>query len=254
MISLRAAGGRRLGRVKRGGAVKRLGPLRRFIVIVVKSTLTPMTRRTWTGLEHIPKTGGAILAVNHLSHTDPIVCAHFVYDAGRWPRFLGKASLFKVPVFGWIITRVQQIPVERGSVDASKSLEKLVAAVKNGGAVIIYPEGTTTRDPDLWPMRGKTGAARVALATGAPVIPIAQWGPQRFFDPRTRKVGLRPRTPISMAAGPPVDLSRWAGADPTRAILDEMTDEIMLRIRDLLAEIRGETPPELWAPAKGELQ
>jgi 1-acyl-sn-glycerol-3-phosphate acyltransferase len=232
--------------------VKRLGPLRRFIVIVVKSVLTPMTRRTWTGQEHIPKTGGAILAVNHLSHADPIVCAHYVYDAGRWPRFLGKASLFRVPVFGWIITRVGQIPVERGSLDAGKSLEAMVAAVKDGKAVIIYPEGTTTRDPDLWPMHGKTGAARVALATGAPVIPIAQWGAQRFFDPRTRKVGLRPRTPIGFAAGPPVELSRWAGADPTRATLDEMSDEIMLRIRNLLAGIRGETPPELWAPAKGE--
>jgi 1-acyl-sn-glycerol-3-phosphate acyltransferase len=232
--------------------VKRLGPLRRFVVIVVKTVLTPMTSRTWAGQEHIPKTGGAILAVNHLSHADPLVCAHYVYDAGRWPRFLGKASLFRVPVFGWIITQVEQIPVERGSLDAAKSLEAMVAAVKGGKAVIIYPEGTTTREPDLWPMRGKTGAARVALATGAPVIPIAQWGAQRLFDPRTRKVGLRPRTPISFAAGPPVDLSRWAGADPTRATLDEMSDEIMLRIRDLLAGIRGETPPELGTSAKGE--
>ncbi|GAA4448761.1 lysophospholipid acyltransferase family protein [Phytohabitans houttuyneae] len=233
-------------------AVKRLGPLRRFVVILVKSVMTPMTRRTWTGQEHIPPTGGVILAPNHLSHADPLVMAHFVYDAHRWPRFLGKASVFRVPVIGRLILRVQQIPVERGSVDAVKSLEALTAALKDGGAVIIYPEGTTTREPDLWPMRGKTGAARLALATGAPVIPIAQWGAQGFYDTRTKKVRVRPRTPITIAAGPPVDLSRWAGAEPTRATLDEMTDEIMLRVRDLLAGIRGETPPPLWAPAKGE--
>jgi 1-acyl-sn-glycerol-3-phosphate acyltransferase len=233
-------------------AVKRLGPLRRFVVILVKSVLTPMTKRTWTGQEYIPRTGGVILAPNHLSHADPLVMAHFVYDAHRWPRFLGKASVFKVPVIGKLILRVQQIPVERGSVDAAKSLEALIKAIKDGGAVIIYPEGTTTREPDLWPMRGKTGAARLALATGAPVIPIAQWGAQQFYDTRTKKVRIRPRTPITIAAGPPVDLSRWAGSEPTRATLDEMTDEIMLRVRDLLAGIRGETPPPLWAPAKGE--
>ena len=233
-------------------AVKRLGALRRFVVILVKSVLTPLTRRTWTGQEHIPPTGGVILTPNHLSHADPLIMAHFVYDAHRWPRFLGKASVFKVPVIGKLILRVQQIPVERGGVDAARSLEALTQALKDGGAVIIYPEGTTTREPDLWPMRGKTGAARLALATGAPVIPIAQWGAQRFYDTRTKKVRVRPRTPITVAAGPPVDLSRWAGAEPTRATLDEMTDEIMLRVRDLLAGVRGETPPPLWAPAKGE--
>nr|WP_232072804.1 lysophospholipid acyltransferase family protein [Phytohabitans flavus] len=211
-----------------------------------------MTKRTWTGQEYIPRTGGVILAPNHLSHADPLVMAHFVYDAHRWPRFLGKASVFKVPVIGKLILRVQQIPVERGTVDAAKSLDALTAAIKDGGAVIIYAEGTTTREPDLWPMRGKTGAARLALTTGAPVIPIAQWGAQQFYDTRTKKVRVRPRTPITIAAGPPVDLSRWAGSEPTRATLDEMTDEIMLRVRDLLADIRGETPPPLWAPAKGE--
>ncbi len=117
--------------------------------------------------------------------------------------------------------------------------------------MVIYPEGTTTKEPDLWPMRGKTGAARLALATGAPVIPVVMWGPQKIFDPRTSKISLRPRIPVTVVAGPPIDLSRWAGAAPTRATLDEMTDAIMLRLRDMLAEIRGGTPPPLWSPAAG---
>jgi 1-acyl-sn-glycerol-3-phosphate acyltransferase len=187
-----------------------------------------------------------IIVANHISHADPLVCAHFIYDAGRWPRFLGKASVFRVPVIGWLLHRCRQIPVERNSVDAARSLDVLVAAVREGGTVVIYPEGTTTRHPELWPMRGKTGAARLALATGAPVVPLAMWGPQRMFDPRTKRLDLRPRIPVSVVAGPPVDLTRWAGASPSRTVLEEMTDQIMLHLRDLLAGVRGGTPPPLW--------
>ena len=232
-------------------ARRRLGFWRRLVVALVKPVLTVWTRRTWTGLEHIPATGGVIIVSNHLSHADPLVCAHFVYDAGRWPRFLAKASVFRVPVVGAIIRRCRQIPVERGTVDAARSLDTLVTAVKDGGAVIIYPEGTTTKQPDLWPMRGKTGAARLALVTGAPVVPLVMDGPQAIFDPRTSKISLRPRIPVSVTAGPPVDLSRWAGAAPTKATLEAMTEAIMLRLRDMLAETRGVAdPPPLWAPAR----
>jgi 1-acyl-sn-glycerol-3-phosphate acyltransferase len=138
--------------------------------------------------------------------------------------------------------------VERGSVNAARSLEALIGALRAGGAVVIYPEGTTTREPELWPMRGRTGAARLALATGAPVVPVAMWGPQKLFDPRTKRFSLRPRIPVTVVAGPPVDLSRWAGQTPNKPILDEMTEEIMLTIRDLLAGIRGGNPPPLWTP------
>ncbi|MDW5324083.1 lysophospholipid acyltransferase family protein [Plantactinospora sp. KLBMP9567] len=226
---------------------RRLGFWRRFAVAVVKPVLTVWTRRDWRGMEHVPPSGGVIIVPNHLSHFDPLVSAHFIYDSGRWPSYLGKASVFKVPVIGKILLKCQQIPVERGTVDAARSLEALDRAVRSGAAVVIYPEGTTTREPELWPMRGKTGAARLALATGAPVVPVVMWGPQRIFDPRTKKVSLRPRTPVTVVAGPPVDLSRWTGAAPSKAVLDEMTDAIMLRLRDMLAEIRGGTPPPIWS-------
>ncbi|WP_422734100.1 lysophospholipid acyltransferase family protein [Micromonospora sp. WMMD558] len=227
-------------------ARRRLGFWQRFAVVLVKPVMTVWTRRAWRGMEHLGRSGGMIIVPNHISHADPLVSAHFIYDSGRWPQFLGKASVFRVPVIGWILHRCKQIPVERGTVDAVKSLDALVAAVREGGAVVIYPEGTTTREPHLWPMKGKTGAARLALATGAPVIPLAMWGPERIFDPRTNRLSPRPRIPVSVVAGPPVDLSPWTGATPTKAVLEEMTDAIMLRLRDLLAEIRDETPPPLW--------
>ncbi len=229
-------------------AQRRLGFWQRTAVFLILPVLQLWTRRTWTGQENVPPSGGVIIAPNHISHFDPLVVAHFVYGAGRWPRFLAKASVFQVPLVGAFLRKVQQIPVERGSMEAVKSLDALVDALQQGGAVIIYPEGTTTREPDLWPMRGKTGAARLALLTGAPVIPVAHWGAQRVFDPRTKKFSLRPRTPITVTAGKPVDLSRWQGEAPTRAVLDQMTDAIMTDVRDLLGEIREAEPPPLFQP------
>jgi 1-acyl-sn-glycerol-3-phosphate acyltransferase len=236
------------GGIREGGAVagRRLGFWRRFIVVTVKPVLTVLTRRTWSGMEHVPRTGGVILVASHISHADPLVYAHFVYDAGRWPQYLAKMSLFQVPLLGKLLYAVRQIPVERGTVDAAKALDAAIAAIKAGDGVIFYPEGTTTKEPDLWPMRGKTGAARLALMTGAPVVPLVTWGPERIFDPRTAKLRLRPRMPVTVVAGPPIDLSRWAGAAPTRATLEEITEVVMLRLRDMVAEIRGGTPPPLW--------
>ncbi len=227
-------------------AQRRIGFWRRLAVVLVLSTMKIWTRHTWTGQRNLPPDGGVILVPNHVSHFDPLVVAEYVYKAGRWPRFLGKASLWKVPVLGFLLRKTLQIPVDRGSVDAVKSLDALVAALDEGGAVVIYPEGTTTREPDLWPMRGKTGAARLALHTGAPVIPIANWGAERVFDPRTNKFKVRLGTPVSVTAGKPIDLSRWAGEEPSRAVLEQMTEAIMLEVRDLLTELRDGDPPPLF--------
>lgn len=235
-------------------ARRKLGFWRRFAVMVVKPSLAVLTRGDWSGTHHVPNSGGVILVANHISHADPLVYAHFVYDAGRWPQFLAKHTLFTVPLFGSLLRRVRQIPVQRGTVDAAKALEAAIAAVKAGDAVIFYPEGTTTREPDLWPMRGKTGAARLALITGAPVVPMVTWGPHRIFDPRTGKLRIRPRTPVTVVAGPPIDLSRWAGAAPTKQVLEEMTELIMLRLRDMIAEVRGTEAPPIFQPGKPTFQ
>ena len=229
-------------------ARRRLGVWRRFSVALVKPAMLVFTRRDWRGMEHVPAEGGVILVSNHLSQFDPFDLSHFVYEAGRWPRFLAKASLFTIPVIGSLLRAVRQIPVHRGTVNAARALDDAVAAVTAGKAVIIYPEGTTTRDPDLWPMRGKTGIARLALATGAPVVPIVMWGPQRVFDPRTNRLRLRPRTPVTVVAGAPLDLSEWLVSPPSdgdkadlpqgQQRLIELTGMIMSRLTESLAEVR----------------
>jgi 1-acyl-sn-glycerol-3-phosphate acyltransferase len=224
-------------------AQRRLGFWQRLAVGLAIPVLTVWTRHTWIGRENIPPTGGVIVVPNHVSHFDPLVVGHFIFGAGRWPRFLGKASIWKVPVLGPFLRKLQQIPVERGSVEAVKSLDVLIEAVEQGGVVVVYPEGTTTRSPGLWPMRGKTGAARLALLTGAPVIPVANWGAEQIFDPRTNRLRFRSRTPVTVIAGPPIDLSRWRDATPTRAVLDQMTDHIMVEISTLLGGLRAEQPP-----------
>jgi 1-acyl-sn-glycerol-3-phosphate acyltransferase len=226
---------------------RRLGFWIRFAVSIVKPTMIVLTRRTWSGAEHLPADGGLIIVPNHVSHADPLVVAHFVHDAGRWPQFLGKQSVFDLPVVGWLLRKVRQIPVQRGTTDAGRALDAAVAAVQRGDSVVIYPEGTTTKHPDLWPMRGKTGVARLWLATGAPVVPVVTWGPQSLFDPRTAKLRLRPRTPVTVVAGPPIDLSAYQGAEPTTAVLNEITEVVMERLAEILGDIRGAAAPPLWS-------
>jgi len=118
--------------------------------------------------------------------------------------------------------------------------------------VIVYPEGTATRDPDLWPMVGKTGAARLALTTGAPVIPIAHWGAQDILPYGSKKLRLFPRKTVRMAAGPPVDLSAYRGQRLSASTLRAATADIMADITALLATIRQGTPPAVpWDPEAG---
>jgi 1-acyl-sn-glycerol-3-phosphate acyltransferase len=233
-------------------AQRKLGFWRRLAVALVVPAMWVWTKRTWSGMENMPPGGGFIIAPNHMSQFDPLLVAHYVYKSGRWPRFLAKASIWRIPVLGFLLDKTWQIPVVRGSVEAARSLDTLVAAIQQGAVVVIYPEGTTTRDPDLWPMRGKTGAARLALVTGAPVVPMATWGAQGIHDVRTGKVSLKPRRPVSVTVGKPVDLSHWQGEAPTRTVLAQMTDAIQLAGRDLLAELRQEPPPaELYSgPAR----
>lgn len=224
---------------------RRRGPLGfwyRFAVCVLRPVFMLITKRDWRGADHLPD-GGAVVVVNHVSHVDPLVFAHFLYDNGRLPRFLAKDSVFRVPFVGIVLRGARQIPVYRESGDAGRSYSAAVDAVRAGELVAIYPEATLTRDPDLWPMVGKTGAARVALETGAPVVPVAQWGPQEMLAPYGRRPRLVPRVTMHVRAGPPVDLDDVAGRPVDAALLEEVTERIMAAITDLLTQIRGEPAP-----------
>ena len=212
-------------------------------VAIAKPLLLLFTKRRWIDGEKLPAEGGCILVANHISHLDPLTFAHFVYDYGRLPRYLAKAGVFDVPVVGAIVRGAKQIPVYRLTSDASLAFRAAVEAVNKGECVAVYPEGTISRDPQLWPMTGKTGAARIALSTGVPVIPVAQWGANHILAPYSKKPRLLPRKTITMKVGDPVMLDDLRDRPQKPDVLREATDRIMDSLTALLAEIRQEEPP-----------
>jgi 1-acyl-sn-glycerol-3-phosphate acyltransferase len=221
-------------------------------VSIIKPTLLATTRRTWIDGEKIPATGGCILVFNHVSHVDPLTAAHIVYDHGRMPRYLAKSGLFKNRALAYFLRAAGQIPVERLSKNAIGAFDAAVQAVRAGECVVVYPEGTLTRDPDLWPMAGKSGAARIALETGAPVIPIGQWGAHDLLYPYAKRPHLFPRAKIVMKVGDPVPLDDLAAVQPrTLAVINQATARIMKALTALVEELRDEkAPTERFDPRK----
>jgi 1-acyl-sn-glycerol-3-phosphate acyltransferase len=226
---------------------------RLFSVIILRPLLVLAMKYQWRGLENLPRTGGVILAPNHLSYADWPCLAWFSYVYGhRYPVFMIKSAIFEVKVLGPLMYKLGQLPVYRGRGDAALVLKQAEEALRAGACVVVYPEGTATRDPDLWPMVGKTGAARLALSTGAPVIPVAHWGAQDVLPYGSKRPHLFPRKTIQMVAGPPVDLSAYQGQRLSASTLRAATADIMADITALLATIRHETPPAVpYDPAVG---
>jgi 1-acyl-sn-glycerol-3-phosphate acyltransferase len=208
------------------------------------------TKRDWRGRENLRsevlpdgRQVGIVVAANHISYFDPLECAHYLYDNGRLPRFMGKHEVFELPVIGPIITGAGQIPVYRETEDAANAIRAAIEAVNLGECVVIYPEGTISRDPELWPMTGKTGAARIALMTGAPLIPLAQWGAQEVVRPYAKELRLIPRKVMQVMTGPPVDLDDLRGRPIDAEVLDIATTRLMAAITAQLEILRGAKAP-----------
>jgi 1-acyl-sn-glycerol-3-phosphate acyltransferase len=221
-------------------------------IAIVYPVSSLMFRLRYRHGERIPATGPVLLVANHVSILDPIACARLVFDNGRFPRFLAKQSVFK-GVVGTLLRAAGQIPVARFTTEARGSLSAAEEALAAGSVVVIYPEGSVTRDPDWWPMESRTGVARLALSTDAAVVPVAQWGPQRLHDYHTKKLHFRLRVPADYLVGEPVDLTDLraqvrAGRPLTGELLRETTDLLMSRVRDQLAELRGEPAPTVFHP------
>ena len=219
------------------------------VVVILKPSFLALTKRRWIDGEKIPATGGCIVAMNHVSHLDPLTLGWFLYDHGRLVRYLAKDSLWRVPVLKHIVEDAGQIPVRRMSEGAVSAFDAAVEAVEAGECIGVYPEGTITREPDGWPMRGKTGAARIALRTGCPVIPVGQWGAQEILPAYSTRPHLFPRKTIAYKAGDPVDLSDLQGRPLTAEVLHEATERIMVAITALVEDLRGaKAPAERYDP------
>jgi len=222
-----------------------VNPTFRFGATVVIPILRAITKRSWIGAENLPKSGPAIVISNHLSYIDVLLLTFFLYKNGRAPRYLGKEGVFRVPVIGKILLAAGQIPVKRESAQASDALKHAIALIHAGHLVGVYPEGTLTRDEEHWPMVAKTGLARLAITTKAPVIPIVQWGPQEVMPTYGKKIKLFPRTKITLICGKPLDFSQWFGMENDPKALVEATAYAMRELTTILEGIRGEKRSEV---------
>ena len=217
---------------------------------LVRALLPLVARRHWSGQHHLPLEGGAIVVANHISNIDPLLVGEYLVYGGRWPRFLAKEEVFRWPIVGWVARSTDQIPVHRDSERARDALAHARAALARGKLVVVYPEGTISADPDLWPMTGRRGAAQLALETGLPVVPLAQWGAHRILGGRYvewRRL-LHGRQDVHLEAGPPVDLTEFRARipeneAPSKALLDAVTEQLLDTLTRMVGDLRGEQPP-----------
>jgi len=208
-----------------------------------------LTRRS-TPTDRLPD-GPLIVVANHTSFADGILLALVGRRLGRSLRLMATGGVFRSGLVGPLARRLGFIPVQRGTSAAAGSLDAAATALEAGEAVGLFPEGRITRDPQHWPERSKTGAVRLALRTGAPVVPVALVGAQQVVGTRgivarlLRNTLLRPR--VAVAVGEPIDVRRLAGADPGQsvddAIVRRVADEVMAALVAQVAELRGEPAP-----------
>lgn len=219
-------------------------PMYSKVIATLYPVLQRITVRDWTGMENVPRAGGFVAASNHISNMDHFPLAHYLVAAGRAPHYLAKSSLFKPPVVRQILHGTGQIPVYRGTVRATSALSAATTALERGACVCVYPEGTITREPDFWPMVGKSGAARLALESGVPLVPLAIWGTREIMWPyRDKLPKLLPPKLVHVTAGPAIDLDDLRDGPIDARTLRLATGRLMDEITRLLEAMRHEQAP-----------
>jgi 1-acyl-sn-glycerol-3-phosphate acyltransferase len=195
--------------------------------------------------------GPVIVVANHTSFADGILLALVGRRLGRSLRLMATGGVFRSGFVGPLVRRLGFIPVLRGTDSAAGSLDAAAEALAAGEAVGLFPEGRITRDPHHWPERSKTGAVRLAIRTGAPIVPVALVGAHRVVG-RSGIVGRllrntlwRPR--VAVAVGEPIDVRRLAGVSgdeqPGDATVRRVADEVMAVLVAQVSELRGEPAP-----------
>lgn len=192
--------------------------------------------------------GPIIVISNHTSYADGVLLALACRRLGRSLRLLATSGVFRAPVIGWVARRLGFIPVRRGDPDAAHALDPAAEALAHGEAVGLYPEGRITRDPSMWPERAKTGAVRLALRTGAPIVPVAMLGAHEVLGRRrialSMLANLFRRPKVAVEVGAPIDVrSLVSSDDPPYEEVRAAADRVMGELVALLAELRDEPAP-----------
>jgi 1-acyl-sn-glycerol-3-phosphate acyltransferase len=210
--------------------------LRPFVRLLYKIELS--------GTENLPKSGGYVLAANHVTTLDALAVAYMMYfKLHRAPHFLAKEGLFRTPIVGPVLLACGQIPVFRSGRNNTDPMQAAYDVLRAGHCIGIFPEGTLTREPNQWPMRARTGAIRLSLETGVPIIPVGQWGTEVVMDTYSSKIRPKPWHKVHIVIGKPIDLSKYMGKKNSTEDLVAISDEVMVEITKLVEVIRGEKAP-----------
>lgn len=222
-----------------------------LVALLLVPLIRLMFRIKTVGTENLPK-GGYILVANHVNYLDPLAFAYSIFlHMKRTPHYLAKESLFRIPVLGALLPKVGQIPVYRTGRSNDEPLRAAVEFLKAGQVVVVFPEGTLTRDPDLWPMRGKSGAIRLAIELGLPIVPAGHWGIEKVLGTYSKKFRPNPFHVVNVKIGQPMRFDELRKEGVTTQEVNQATEKVMRAIANIVGELRGETPPaELWDPAK----
>jgi 1-acyl-sn-glycerol-3-phosphate acyltransferase len=223
-----------------------------LVALILGALLHLLFRVQVIGREKLPKSGSYILVFNHVTHLDPLAVAYATFfGLKRGPHFLAKGGLFKVPVLGQILTAAGQVPVYR---NGRRNVEPMDAAYKfleAGHVITIFPEGTLTREPNGWPMRGKTGSVRMAIQAGVPIYAVGQWGSEVVLPTYTKKLRPKPWHKVRVQIGDEIDLKRFQGRSLTTEELKEATSIVMKAITKQVEILRGaQAPKNLYDPAE----
>ncbi|CAM4389693.1 1-acyl-sn-glycerol-3-phosphate acyltransferase [Mycobacterium basiliense] len=216
----------------------------------VYGTVIQLARLTWRiqglritvmGVENIPTTGGAVVAINHTGYLDFTFAGlpAYLQGRGRKVRFMAKEEVFAHRVTGPIMRRLRHIPVDRQ--DGAASYDEAVRRLKAGELVGVYPEATISRSFEI--KQFKTGAARMAVEAGVPIVPHIVWGAQRIWTKGYPKKLFRPKVPITVVVGEPIE--------PTLPT-PELNNLLHSRMQHLLERAQEHYGPhpagEFWVP------
>jgi 1-acyl-sn-glycerol-3-phosphate acyltransferase len=215
---------------------------------VARALLVPFARLRVAGDVPEPmRRGPLILAANHLTPVDPIVLTAACQRRRIAPRIMATGGLFRAPMVGTAMRHFGHLRVDRRTPHVGQAVQTAADAVTAGSVVLVYPEGRMGLDPHMWPERGKTGTARLALTTGAPVVPVAHWGSHEVAPystpkglPRALARALRRRPVIRVHFGAPVELTDIDPERPGAAL--RATARIIDALTDALAPLRPDEP------------
>jgi len=197
-----------------------------------------------TGTENLPNAGGYVLAANHVTTLDALAVAYMMYfRLHRAPHFLAKEGLFRTPIVGPVLLACGQIPVFRSGRNNTDPMQSAYDVLNAGHTIGIFPEGTLTREPNQWPMRARTGAIRLSLETGVPIIPVGQWGTEAVMDTYSSKIRPKPWHKVRIVIGKPISMDPYKDKKISTEDLVELSDQVMVEITKIVEELRGEKAP-----------